>query len=565
VRDAITMEPNLFTQFERALEADGGQRHWTIQAPFDPHADFDLMLVPHVADWSEHDGAIRSLERIEAERWASAMVPTATGVGVRLHDEWFELSASRSSASSVCSPQDRDERTASTLDGERVAVYFWGANMTKALHVGHLRDLAIGNALCAALTAAGAQVERRSLIADVGRGMGEAIAGVVHSGRHLQEQGDLPEKSDHFVGACYADYVQSAASTHALDAHTSDSLDREVIMHDDGADAILERLLAGDPATTALWSKVREWVLSGHQETLARLGIAFDDVIFESAFMADMDELSRVGFRAGLLSYREDGAVVYLTGREELEEMPLVRPDGLPTQHMRALAYWATAPELDGMTSIQVCGSEWVSHVTCRCKLIDELARDSPSVQRLHPTHTLFHGMVTEGGERLASSQGALRLDELIEWIDAEIERDPRLRAERDALESQEGFAARIALGYFLLHPTGKSIELDLPSFFAERQSLGWDLARARARAWSGEAVAEHALAQPECRFLLLRSELLEHQLELVAERLDVTPIARLASHVSQWWLAEERPAGAVAAMRALLDRLDRCLGLELT
>ena len=43
--------------------------------------------------------------------------------------------------------------------------------------------------------------------------------------------------------------------------------------------------------------------------------------------------------------------------------MPLVRADGLSTQHMRSLTYALTAPDLDGMTSLQVTGSEWVAHV----------------------------------------------------------------------------------------------------------------------------------------------------------------------------------------------------------
>ena len=51
-----------------------------------------------------------------------------------------------------------------------------------------------------------------------------------------------------------------------------------------------------------------------------------------------------------------------------------MRADGLPTQHMRAVAYWMAAPELEGVTtSMQVCGTEWVSHVTCRRQLMDEL------------------------------------------------------------------------------------------------------------------------------------------------------------------------------------------------
>jgi len=40
-------------------------------------------------------------------------------------------------------------------------VQFWDANATKALHVGHLRNLAIGNALAAALS----RLERRSSVA----------------------------------------------------------------------------------------------------------------------------------------------------------------------------------------------------------------------------------------------------------------------------------------------------------------------------------------------------------------------------------------------------------------
>ncbi len=88
---------------------------------------------------------------------------------------------------------------------------FWDANATKALHVGHLRNLALGNALAAALTQAGARVERRSLISDAGRSMGEAMAGVIQSGRHTQSWPDGAQKSDHFVGLCYADYVAAAA------------------------------------------------------------------------------------------------------------------------------------------------------------------------------------------------------------------------------------------------------------------------------------------------------------------------------------------------------------------
>src|ERR1700743_3992660 len=134
------------------------------------------------------------------------------------------------------------------------------------------------------------------------------------------------------------------------------------------------RVLAGGPRAVGLGAEARAWVSSGQRKTLSRLGVPFDKVIFESDFLPEVAELTNLGLRDGTLRRREDGMVIYPTEREELEEMPLVRKDGLPTQHMRSLAYWSAAPELDDFTSLQVCGTEWVAHVTRRPPPLDVLA-----------------------------------------------------------------------------------------------------------------------------------------------------------------------------------------------
>ncbi len=145
-------------------------------------------------------------------------------------------------------------------------------------------------------------------------------------------------------------------------------------------------MLDGDQEAIELWSKTRAWVISGQRKTLARLGISFDRVFFESDFLPEVAELSNLGLEHGMLQRRPDGAVIYLTDREELEEMPLLRADGLPTQHMRALAYWMAAPGLEGTTSIQVCGLEWVAHVTCRRQLMDEMMAKGAGADINHPS-----------------------------------------------------------------------------------------------------------------------------------------------------------------------------------
>ncbi len=112
--------------------------------------------------------------------------------------------------------------------------------------------------------------------------------------------------------------------------------------------------------------------------------------------------------------------------------MPLLRADGLPTQHMRALAYWMAAPGLEGTTSIQVCGLEWVAHVTCRRQLMDEMVTKGAGADINHPDHDIFHGMVSKQSESISSSKkNALLIDDLVEWIDAAI--DGRAGAGRGA------------------------------------------------------------------------------------------------------------------------------------
>ncbi len=163
--------------------------------------------------------------------------------------------------------------------------------------------------------------------------------------------------------------------------------------------------------------------------------------------------------------------------------MPLVRSDGVPTQHMRALAYWMAAPGLDGHTSVQVCGQEWFAHVTCRRQLMAELVHAGPEGNGFHPYHDIFHGMVAKEQQAIKSSKkDALLIDHLIEWIDEQIDADPQLAEVRRRHPAPERVAAQIALGYFLLHPATKRVNFEPEKLLLDGKSLGWDMARARTR-----------------------------------------------------------------------------------
>src|SRR3984885_2665543 len=259
------MTINLFDYFEEVLAPQDGHAPWAARAPRRPSEQFDLKLVPRTPAWQRDERSLDLLERAASEPWVHEIRRNADGVEVRLDRGWIEATGAALEAGG-----DAEATLADLANGRRYSVQFWDANATKALHVGHLRNLAIGNALAAALSQAGAQVERRSLISDAGRSMGEAMAGVMKSGRHAQAWPDKNEKSDHFVGCCYAEYVAAGRSFNGNGdgaAAAGDSLTRELDVRNDDADELLRRVLAGDQQALELWYKTRAWVIAGQRKT----------------------------------------------------------------------------------------------------------------------------------------------------------------------------------------------------------------------------------------------------------------------------------------------------------
>jgi hypothetical protein len=589
---------------ERGPVQEGAVAPWAARAPRIPNGRFDVKLVPRAPDWRKDPASLESLERIEAQPWADTLTRNENDVELRLADSWIETTGAALEAGGGA-----EAELANLVRGERYAVQFWDANATKALHVGHLRNLAIGNALAAALEQGGGEVERRSIISDAGRSMGEAMAGIVRSGKHTQSWPDGDQKADHFVGLCYADYVAAGGFAENGSAdEREDSLTRELRMQNDAADELLKRVMAGEAEALELWFKTRAWVISGQRKTLARLGVAFDRVFFESDFLDDGHELTARGLREGKLKQREDGVVIYATGVEDLEEMPLLRSDGQTTQHMRAVSYWMGAPGLEGVTTLQICGTEWVSHATCIRLLMNELtatadggdaplpggvgdekdfgngggerasgngageggeaggaASNGALTRGIHPTHDIFHGMVAQQKRAVSSSdEGGLLIDDLIEWVESQVDGDPAMHEIKRRHPAPERIPAQVALGYFLPYPVTPRVEFDTDKLLQGRESLGWDLVAARAHRGTLATAPGHRPAEdPDYRCAVVQSEIYRRHLRLAVERYDVTPLALYLRHLARWYMESERSSHVERVIHTLLDRSARGLGLE--
>ncbi|HET6448346.1 MAG TPA: arginine--tRNA ligase, partial [Conexibacter sp.] len=196
--------------------------------------------------------------------------------------------------------------------GTRAIVDFCDPNATKALHVGHLRNIALGQAVTMALRAAGAHAERQSHIGDAGRSMGEAMAGYQRYAAP-QTPAEAGVKGDQFVGELYARYAREEgppAEVHDHDAPVARDLDER----DDLAQQLLTGVEQEQPEALALWRRVRDWAVDGQNETLARLGLHFERIIYDSQRTQTSKQVAQLGIERGVFIREPRGTIAYLTG-----------------------------------------------------------------------------------------------------------------------------------------------------------------------------------------------------------------------------------------------------------
>jgi arginyl-tRNA synthetase len=436
-------------------------------------------------------------------------------------------------------------------------VDYCNANATKALHVGHLRNVAVGNALASLARACGARTVTQSHVGDAGRSMGEAVAGCLLLGGSPSAAGMKP---DHFVGLRYSRYVATTALGHT-DGATDPALAREALQHGDLADRVLARWEAGDAEIARAWRDVRGWAVDGQDTTLARLGARLDRLFYESDYRDQTASLVARAVEIGVATTDPDGSVVYRTGRDEYPCLVLQRADGLPTQHARFLAVWhANAPLLADALTVEVIGEEWTSLTSFGPEILDRLYPG----ERPHPRVYRSYGMVRVDGRRVKSSDGTpFLLDDMLEAL----EQHPAIGAlaGAHARATAAELTRIVALGYFIARPVRKPMVVS-PDGLTDRQV---NPAMAIACAWvsaldpAHDDDAEPATPDdPRIRLLVVQSQRRRGLLAHALDRLDPLPVLQYYAHLSRWFLEAPPTSELARAMRTVLRLGLTSLGL---
>jgi arginyl-tRNA synthetase len=411
-------------------------------------------------------------------------------------------------------------------------VDFCDPSPTTALHAGYLRNIALGNALAGALAAAGAHVARQTQIADAGRDMGEAMAGYLRYAEEV-DPASAGEKSDRFVGRL-----------HALHAHEP---------HEDGdlADLLLARLADGDPEIRELWQTVRDWAVSGQNETLARLGVRFERTIFDSQYIPRIEPMVRLALAQGVIGGSPRGPLEFETGAVQGASLPLIGRDGFPTRDLRALTIWRSLmTEMTGVTLIRLSSEE-------RRDNLDQILRGLAPGATVYPTAVLHAHVVTDrdvgpGGE------STLLIDDLLDMLIAEEALRELAIEERSACAAQD-LAAIVLMGMCLDHPLHEPLAITAERVLEPSANTGWTLARAWARAWDpANDGGPLPLPDEERHRSLVAQSQLRPLLNRAVKSLDVLELVRVLGRIATWYLESEADPAVGRIMRALL-----CSGLS--
>jgi len=142
------------------------------------------------------------------------------------------------------------------------------ANPDGPLHIGHLRNAVIGDVLARILKFYGFGVETHYYLNDMGKQIAKVVWGMDNVEESKKEEGKKP---DHYIADVYI------AANKIIEEK---NLEEEV-------SKILSLYEKGDKETEKKFRNAVEKCLAGINETLERLGIRHDKIIWESSFVKD--------------------------------------------------------------------------------------------------------------------------------------------------------------------------------------------------------------------------------------------------------------------------------------
>ena len=344
--------------------------------------------------------------------------------------------------------------TAADDNSPLVMIEYSSPNTNKPLHLGHVRNNLLGNALANIVMANGNKVVKTNIVNDRGIHICKSMLAW-----KLYGNGETPEssgkKGDHLVGDYYVSFdkhYKAEVAELMKGGMTKEEAEAASPLMNEARD-MLVKWEAGDPEVRALWAMMNNWVYAGFDETYRKMGVSFDKIYYESNTYLEGKEKVMEGLEKGFFYKKEDGSVwADLTG-EGLDHKLLLRADGTSvymTQDIGTAKLRFADYPIDKM--IYVVGNEQNYHFQVLSILLDKLGFEWGK-SLVH----FSYGMVELPEGKMKSREGTVvDADDLMEEMIATAKETSQELGKLDGLTREEADdIARIvglgALKYFIL------------------------------------------------------------------------------------------------------------------
>ena len=343
-----------------------------------------------------------------------------------------------------------------------VMIEYSSPNTNKPLHLGHVRNNLLGNALANIVAANGNKVVKTNIVNDRGIHICKSILAWKKYGN-----GETPEtsgkKGDHLVGDYYVSFDKhyKAEVKELMAQFTAQGMNDEEAKAKAEAESplmqeareMLVKWEAGDPEVRGLWEMMNNWVYAGFDETYKMMGVGFDKIYYESNTYLEGKEKVMEGLEKGFFFKKEDGSVWADLTAEGLDHKLLLRGDGTSvymTQDIGTAKLRFADYPIDKM--IYVVGNEQNYHFQVLSILLDKLGFEWGK-SLVH----FSYGMVELPEGKMKSREGTVvDADDLMEEMIATAKETSQELGKLDGLTQEEADdIARIvglgALKYFIL------------------------------------------------------------------------------------------------------------------
>ena len=343
-----------------------------------------------------------------------------------------------------------------------VMIEYSSPNTNKPLHLGHVRNNLLGNALANIVAANGNKVVKTNIVNVRGIHICKSMLAWKKYGN-----GETPEtsgkKGDHLVGDYYVSFDKhyKAELAELMAGFTAQGMsDDEAKAKAEAASPLMQEARemlvkweAGDPEVRGLWEMMNNWVYAGFDETYKKMGVSFDKIYYESNTYLEGKEKVMEGLEKGFFFKKEDGSVWADLTAEGLDHKLLLRGDGTSvymTQDIGTAKLRFADYPIDKM--IYVVGNEQNYHFQVLSILLDKLGFEWGK-SLVH----FSYGMVELPEGKMKSREGTVvDADDLMEEMISTAKETSQELGKLDGLTQEEADdIARIvglgALKYFIL------------------------------------------------------------------------------------------------------------------